>query len=81
MRQKTLDLNRTKTICLSVALLTLIVTTTLVAVSLSIIQVNAQTLQEKCSPDSGVNISKSNCFSELPTTMGDNITSNETMTQ
>lgn len=29
--------------------------------------VTAQTLQEKCIPDIGINVSKSNCFSNTPT--------------
>ena len=29
--------------------------------------ISAQTLQEKCTPDSGINVSKSNCFSNSPT--------------
>lgn len=44
-------------------------------------QVNGQTLQEKCSPDSGINISKSNCFSNEPTSIGKNVTSNQTFKQ
>ncbi len=29
--------------------------------------ISAQTLQEKCTPDSGINVSKSNCFSNSRT--------------
>ena len=29
--------------------------------------ISAQTLQGKCTPDMGINISKSNCFSDAPT--------------
>jgi hypothetical protein len=34
---------------------------------LNIDNIQAQTLQEKCIPDSGINVSKSNCFSNAPT--------------
>lgn len=36
--------------------------------------VKAQTLQEKCNQDSGINISKSNCFSNNPTNPVYNVT-------
>jgi hypothetical protein len=35
--------------------------------------VTAQTLQEKCTPDMGINISKSNCFSNAPTNPAYNV--------
>jgi len=41
---------------------------------------NAQTLQEKCSPDSGINISKSNCFSNTPTHPVYNVSNTDTFT-
>lgn len=41
---------------------------------------NAQTLQEKCNPDSGINISKSNCFSNTSTHPIYNVSNTDTFT-
>lgn len=37
------------------------------SIDLSHDNANAQNVQQKCTPDTGVNISKSNCFSNAPT--------------
>ena len=51
--------------------LVLIITISGILVTSSIVlnfnNIQAQTLQEKCIPDSGINVSKSNCFSNAPT--------------
>ena len=39
--------------------------------------ISAQTLQGKCTPDMGINISKSNCFSDAPTTPVYNVTNTD----
>lgn len=79
MVRKIRDQNQTKTAYFYVALLTLAIGTTLVVTSLSIFPVNGQTMQEKCTPDqTGINVSKSNCFSNVPTSIGDNMTINGT---
>jgi hypothetical protein len=41
---------------------------------------NAQTLQEKCNPNSGINISKSNCLSNTPTHPVYNVSNTDTFT-
>ena len=51
---------------LSIQLVILIIAIGIVGISsmdLSYYSVTAQTLQEKCNSDNGINISKSNCFS------------------
>lgn len=39
--------------------------------------ITAQTLQSKCTPDMGINVSKSNCFSNTPTSPAYNVTNTE----
>jgi hypothetical protein len=39
--------------------------------------ITAQTLQNKCTPDMGINISKSNCFSNAPTNPVFNVTNTD----
>ena len=39
--------------------------------------ISAQTLQGKCTPDMGINISKSNCFSDAPTNPVYNVTNTD----
>ena len=39
--------------------------------------ISAQTLQGKCTPDTGINISKSNCFSDAPTNPVYNVTNTD----
>jgi hypothetical protein len=54
---------------LSIQLVILITATGIVDISTVDIgheNANAQTLQEKCNSDSGMNVSKSNCFSNAP---------------
>lgn len=81
MGRKFQNLNQTRIICLSVVLLTITVATT-IGITSSIIPVNGQTMQEKCTPDqTGINVSKSNCFSDIPTSVGDNMTINGTTGQ
>lgn len=81
MSRKFQNLNQTKIICLAVLLLTITVTATIGIASL-VIPVNGQTMQEKCTPDqTGINVSKSNCFSDIPTSVGDNMTINGTTGQ
>lgn len=80
MNQKNSDGKRTKKIC-SMMFLILALATGLAVTSISDLPANGQTLQEKCTPDSGVNISKSNCFSTVPSTVGENMTGNITVAQ
>jgi len=39
--------------------------------------ITAQTLQSKCTPDMGINLSKSNCFSNAPTDPVYNVTNTD----
>ena len=55
---------------LSVKLVLIIVVSGFLGISsfdLTQIDITAQTIQEKCTPDMGTNISKSNCLSNIPT--------------
>ena len=55
---------------LSVKLVLIIVVSGFLGVpsfDLTQIDITAQTIQEKCTPDMGTNISKSNCLSNIPT--------------
>lgn len=54
---------------LSLKLVLIIIVSGLLGVSsfdLTFNNITAQTLQEKCIPDMGINVSKSNCFSNTP---------------
>ena len=55
---------------LSIRLVLIIIVSRLLGISsfdLTYNNITAQTLQEKCLPDMGINVSKSNCLSNTPT--------------
>ena len=65
---------------LSIRLVLIIIVSGLLGVSsfdLTYNNITAQTLQEKCIPDMGINVSKSNCFSNTPTEPTYNITNTD----
>lgn len=65
---------------LSIRLVVIIIVSGLLGISffdLTYNNIAAQTLQEKCTPDMGINISKSNCFSNTPTNPVYNVTSTD----
>lgn len=81
MNQNIKNINWHRTLSFTLVFLTLSYALVMIIQFKPELQVNGQTLQEKCSPDSGINISKSNCFSNEPTSIGKNITGNETFKQ
>jgi hypothetical protein len=65
---------------LSIRLVLIIIGSGLLGISsfdLTYNNITAQTLQEKCLPDMGINVSKSNCFSNTPTEPTYNITNTD----
>ena len=65
---------------MSIKLVLVIIVTGFLGISsfnLTYSNVTAQTLQAKCTPDTGVNVSRSNCFSNTPTNPVYNVTNTE----
>jgi len=81
MNKSILILDQNKLVIFSMTLMCLAIATTLLNTSVSQLPAFAQT-SVKCTPDqTGVNISKSNCLSNVPTSMGQNMTYNDTGSQ
>ena len=65
---------------LSVKLVLIIIVSGFLGISsfdLTYNNISAQTLQGKCTPDMGINLSKSNCFSNTPTNPVYNVTNTD----
>ena len=65
---------------LSIKLVLIIIVSGFLAISsfdLTYNDISAQTLQGKCTPDTGINLSKSNCFSNTPTNPVYNVTNTD----
>jgi cytoskeletal protein RodZ len=65
---------------LSIRLVLIIIVSGLLGISsfdLTYNNITAQTLQEKCLPDMGTNVSKSSCFSNTPTEPTYNVTNTD----